>query len=103
MYHETYSEKHGKLKRKSFVLWGLESYSCHICLGHSATTHENNLTEKKKKVKYRTPIPGKVQRKRTRKKETRQVTVIAKRKQKRKKKRRKKPELTCNRRPPRDK
>lgn len=49
MYHETYSEKHGKLKRKSFVLWGLESYSCHICLGHSATTHENNLTEKKKK------------------------------------------------------
>jgi hypothetical protein len=55
--------KPGKIKRKSFVLWGLESYSCHICLAHSATIHENNLTEKKKKVKYHTPIPGKVQRK----------------------------------------
>lgn len=47
MYHERTAN--GKIKRKSFVLWGLESYSCHICLAHSATIHENNLTEKKKK------------------------------------------------------
>lgn len=49
MYHERTAKAQNKSKGNHLcVLWGLESYSCHICLRDSATIHENNLTEKKK-------------------------------------------------------
>lgn len=43
------------------VLWGLESYSCHVCLRHSATTHKEKIIdreeEKSGNESHHTPTP----------------------------------------------
>lgn len=55
--------KHRKLSKGNHlcVLWGLESYSCHICLRHSATIHKEKIIDREKeksgKESHHTPTP----------------------------------------------